>query len=47
LQAMMKFMPLRALVAFNPDNFNDDMLNTLLKQLNDTLDNVKEEITSN
>jgi beta-glucosidase len=47
LQAMMKFMPLRALVAFNPDNFNDDMLNTLLKQLNDTLDNVQEEITSN
>ncbi|MDQ1003479.1 beta-glucosidase [Neobacillus niacini] len=44
-QAMMKFMPLRALVAFNPQNFNEDMLDTLVKQLNEALDSVPEQIT--
>ncbi|MEH7336554.1 glycoside hydrolase family 3 C-terminal domain-containing protein [Neobacillus drentensis] len=43
-QAMMKFMPLRAMVAFNPDKFTEDMLNALLMQLNEVLDNVQEEV---
>ncbi|MGM0873438.1 MAG: glycoside hydrolase family 3 C-terminal domain-containing protein [Bacillota bacterium] len=34
--AMMKFMPLRALVAFNPTKFTDDMLNDMLEKLNNT-----------
>ncbi|MBT2735666.1 hypothetical protein [Bacillus sp. ISL-7] len=39
-QAMMKFMHLRAMVAFNPEKFTDDMLNDLLNKLNEVLDNV-------
>jgi beta-glucosidase len=41
-QAMMRFMPLRAMAAFNPERFTEDMLNDLLKQLNETLENTPE-----
>ncbi|MBT2695909.1 hypothetical protein J7E79_00405 [Bacillus sp. ISL-40] len=32
--AMMKFMPLRALIAFNPAKCNEDMLNEILETFN-------------
>ena len=34
MAAMMKFMPLRALVAFNPSKFTDNLMNELLETLN-------------
>lgn len=37
-QAMMKFMPIRAMVAFNPERFTEDMLHALLGQLNEILE---------
>jgi beta-glucosidase len=41
-QAMMRFMPLRAMAAFNPEKLTEDMLNSLIRQLNETLDNASE-----
>jgi len=38
-EAMMRFMPLRAMAAFNPEKFTEDMLNSLIKQLNDIVEN--------
>lgn len=35
--AMMKYMPLRALFAFNPENFDDEKLNKLLETFNTAL----------
>jgi len=35
--AMMKYLPLRALVAFNPTEITDDMLNEMLETFNTTL----------
>lgn len=37
-QAMMKFMPIRAMAAFNPERFTEDMLYALLDQLNEILE---------
>jgi beta-glucosidase len=36
---MMKFMPIRAMAAFNPERFSEDMLYALLNQLNELLEN--------
>lgn len=38
-EAMMKFMPLRAMVSFNSEKFTDDLLNKLIEELNQALKN--------
>ncbi|MDM5327476.1 glycoside hydrolase family 3 C-terminal domain-containing protein [Neobacillus sp. CF12] len=38
-EAMMKFMPLRAMVSFNSEKFTDDLLNNLIEDLNQALKN--------
>jgi beta-glucosidase len=38
-EAMMKFMPLRAMVSFNSEKFNDDLLNNLIEELNQAIKN--------
>jgi beta-glucosidase len=38
-EAMMRFMPLRAMVSFNSEKFTDDLLNNLIEELNQALKN--------